>query len=87
MIVTKEVAKVLATLTGQEELVEIIEKEGEEKVEMYSLWKDAIHIGMEDGRKKGKEENDDHHSRGGHCLYCSSRRHLAVQDCERRSSS
>ena len=23
---------------------------------MYSLWKDAIHIGMEDGRKKGKEE-------------------------------
>ena len=56
MIVTKEVAKVLATLTGQEELVEIIEKEGEEKVEMYSLWKDAIHIGMEDGRKKGKEE-------------------------------
>ena len=56
MVVTKEVAKVLATLTGQEELVEIIEKEGEEKVEMYSLWKDAIHIGMEDGRKKGKEE-------------------------------
>ena len=56
MVVTKEVAKVLATSTGQEELVEIIEKEGEEKVEMYSLWKDAIHIGMEDGRKKGKEE-------------------------------
>ena len=25
-------------------------------MEMYSLWKDAIHIGMEDGRKKGKEE-------------------------------
>ena len=56
MVVTKGVAKVLATLTGQEELVEIIEKEGEEKVEMYSLWKDAIHIGMEDGRKKGKKK-------------------------------
>lgn len=38
MVVTKEVAKVLATLTGQEELVEIIEKEGEEK------WK-CIHCG------------------------------------------
>ena len=25
-------------------------------MEMYSLWKDTIHIGMEDGRKKGKEE-------------------------------
>ena len=25
-------------------------------MKMYSLWKDAIHIGMEDGRKKGKEE-------------------------------
>ena len=25
-------------------------------MEMYSLWKDAIRIGMEDGRKKGKEE-------------------------------
>ena len=23
---------------------------------MYSLWKDAIRIGMEDGRKKGREE-------------------------------
>ena len=25
-------------------------------MEMYSLWKDAIHIGMEDGRKKGKKK-------------------------------
>ena len=56
MVVTKEVAKVLATLTGQEELVEIIEKEGEEKVEMYSLWKDAIHIGMKEGIKTGRRE-------------------------------
>ena len=38
-------------------------------------------------KRRGKKESDDHHSRGGHCLYCSSRRHLAVQACERRSSS
>ena len=49
MIITKAVARVLATLTGREDILEKM-KGDEGIVEMYSFWKDAENVGL----KKGK---------------------------------
>ena len=49
MILTKAVARVLATLTGREDILEKM-KGDEGIVEMYSFWKDAENVGL----KKGK---------------------------------
>ena len=59
MILTKAVARVLATLTGREDILEKM-KGDEGTVEMYSFWKDAensgLQKGIEKGLKKGLEE-------------------------------
>ena len=53
MVLTKAVARVLATLTGREDILEKMKgKEG--TVEMYSFWKDAEKSGMEKGKQQGK---------------------------------
>ena len=49
MIITKAVARVLATLTGREDILEKMKGE-EGTVEMYSFWKDAEKSGM--GKRK-----------------------------------
>ena len=53
MILTKAVARVLATLTGREDILEKMKGE-EGTVEMYSFWKDAEKSGMEKGKQQGK---------------------------------
>ena len=53
MIITKAVARVLATLTGREDILEKM-KGDEGTVEMYSFWKDAEKSGMEKGKQQGK---------------------------------
>ncbi|MFQ7319113.1 MAG: DUF4351 domain-containing protein, partial [Massilimicrobiota timonensis] len=49
MIITKAVARVLATLTGREDILEKM-KGVEGIVEMYSFWKDAEKSGIEKGK-------------------------------------
>ena len=49
MIITKAVARVLATLTGREDILEKMKGE-EGTVEMYSFWKDAEKSGIEKGK-------------------------------------
>ncbi|MBM6967147.1 DUF4351 domain-containing protein, partial [Massilimicrobiota timonensis] len=53
MIITKAVARVLATLTGREDILKKMKGE-EGTVEMYSFWKDAEKSGMEKGKQQGK---------------------------------
>ena len=53
MIITKAVARVLATLTGREDILEKMKGDGG-TVEMYSFWKDAEKSGMEKGKQQGK---------------------------------
>ena len=53
MILTKAVARVLATLTGREDILEKMKGE-EGTMEMYSFWKDAEKSGMEKGKQQGK---------------------------------
>ena len=53
MIITKAVARVLATLTGREDILEKM-KGDEGTVEMYSFWKDAEKSGIEKGKQQGK---------------------------------
>ena len=53
MVITKAVARVLATLTGREDILEKMKGDGG-TVEMYSLWKDAEKSGMEKGKQQGK---------------------------------
>ena len=53
MIITKAVARVLATLTGREDILEKMKGE-EGTVEMYSFWKDAEKSGIEKGKQQGK---------------------------------
>ena len=53
MILTKAVARVLATLTGREDILEKMKGDGG-TVEMYSFWKDAEKSGMEKGKQQGK---------------------------------
>ena len=53
MIITKTVARVLATLTGREDILEKMKGDGG-TVEMYSFWKDAEKSGMEKGKQQGK---------------------------------
>ncbi len=53
MILTKAVARVLATLTGREDILEKMKGE-EGTVEMYSFWKDAEKSGIEKGKQQGK---------------------------------
>ena len=59
MTITKAVARVLATLTGREDILEKMKGDGG-TVEMYSFWKDAensgLQKGIEKGLKKGLEE-------------------------------
>ena len=55
MIITKAVARVLATLTGREDILEKM-KGDEGTVEMYSFWKDAEKSGMEKGLEEGKQQ-------------------------------
>ena len=53
MIITKAVARVLATLTGREDILEKMKGDGG-TVEMYSFWKDAEKSGIEKGKQQGK---------------------------------
>ncbi|OUQ36194.1 DUF4351 domain-containing protein, partial [Massilimicrobiota timonensis] len=53
MIITKAVARVLATLTGREDILKKMKGDGG-TVEMYSFWKDAEKSGMEKGKQQGK---------------------------------
>ena len=53
MIITKAVARVLATLTGREDILEKMRGDGG-TVEMYSFWKDAEKSGIEKGKQQGK---------------------------------
>ena len=53
MIITKAVARILATLTGREDILEKMKGDGG-TVEMYSFWKDAEKSGMEKGKQQGK---------------------------------
>ncbi len=53
MIITKAVARVLATLTGREDILEKMKGDGG-TVEMYSFWKDAEKSGMAKGKQQGK---------------------------------
>ena len=55
MIITKAVARVLATLTGREDILEKMKGE-EGTVEMYSFWKDAEKSGMGKGLEEGKQQ-------------------------------
>ena len=55
MIITKAVARVLATLKGREDILEKMERD-EGTVEMYSFWKDAEKSGMEKGLEEGKQQ-------------------------------
>ena len=55
MILTKAVARVLATLTGREDILEKM-KGDDGTVEMYSFWKDAEKSGMEKWLEKGKQQ-------------------------------
>lgn len=55
MILTKAVARVLATLTGREDILEKMKGDGG-TVEMYSFWKDAEKSGMEKGLEEGKQQ-------------------------------
>ena len=55
MIITKAVARVLATLTGREDILEKMKGE-EGTVEMYSFWKDAENSGLQKGIEKGKQQ-------------------------------
>ena len=49
MIVTKAIARVLATLTGRADILKKM-KGDEGTVEMYSFWKDAEKSGIEKGK-------------------------------------
>ena len=53
MIVTKAIARVLATLTGREDILKKM-KGDEGTLEMYSFWKDAEKSGIEKGKQQGK---------------------------------
>ncbi len=53
MIITKATARVVATLTGREDILEKV-KGDEGTVEMYSFWKDAENSGLEKGKQQGK---------------------------------
>ena len=55
MVLTKAVARVLATLTGREDILEKMKGDGG-TVEMYSFWKDAEKSGMEKGLEEGKQQ-------------------------------
>ena len=55
MIITKAAARVVATLTGREDILKKV-KGDEGTVEMYSFWKDAEKSGLEKGKQLGKQQ-------------------------------